>query len=76
MATNLDELIKSHGDIECPYCKGKFYLDRPIEDELRRQLEIAREALENIRGYGHGDEWNNACEALAAMAKKGDQNDA
>ena len=34
----VDELVKFYGDIECPHCKGKFYLDRPDEDRLKAIL--------------------------------------
>lgn len=49
MDTSLEELYKSMGDIECPHCHGKFYLDRPLEDALRAQLAAAQEQVRQYR---------------------------
>lgn len=36
---------------------------------IEKQLAIAVEALEKIRGYGHGDEYEWACDALAEIER-------
>jgi hypothetical protein len=56
LKSTFEEFMKSCGDVECPYCHGLFYLDRPIEDALtaerdvlKKQLEIAMEAMRQIK---------------------------
>jgi hypothetical protein len=47
----IDELVKYYGDVECPHCKGKFYLDRPDEVALKAILYDQHIELQKTRNH-------------------------
>jgi hypothetical protein len=61
----INELVKYYGDIECPHCKGKFYLDRPDENALKAILYDQHIELNKARTH-----YVQACVQLDTIKKQ------
>lgn len=65
MDTSLEQFVKSQGDIECPYCHGKFFLDRPLEDALQKEIDELKQVEQYADGlFADCDKFQNERDAL------------